>query len=267
MDGTAEAKEISWSIGKATYDMTHAVFENGSFTYDKASHTIEVTGLPTGVTASYDPSNTQTEAGEYTITASFTGDTDNYFAITETLTATLTIGERVIPLTSTSSDVSHAFFTCPEIEGVEPGMQALFVMKSRGGVEGGQVYTVKKTVTILAAEVDPTAPKITGYKVDGQPVTQFTANASFVMTGDNLAAFDMLGGRTDKVVMTFTEGARKGEVLDMPYQGVSSSPRYAANLGGIYVSTPNVELVSGERGTLQVTIDGKKSNVIPFEVA
>ena len=74
--------------------------------------------------------------------------------------ATLTIGEIVYALTCTSSDVSHAVFAFPQLEeAVEAGTQATFVMKSRGGVEGGQVYTVKKTVT-LVGEATPPGPKI-----------------------------------------------------------------------------------------------------------
>jgi len=70
-------------------------------------------------------------------------------------TATLTVGTTSYPLTCTESDVAHAVFSWPAGLNPEAGTQAEFLMKSRGGIEEGQVYTSKKTVTILAADPTP----------------------------------------------------------------------------------------------------------------
>ena len=69
--------------------------------------------------------------------------------------ATLRIGESEYPLACTDSDVAHAVFAWPEGLSPEAGTQAEFVMKSRGGVPDGQVYTSRKTVTIIAGD-EPT---------------------------------------------------------------------------------------------------------------
>ncbi len=80
------------TIAKATYDMSGIKFEDGSFTYDGQAHSLVISGtLPTGVSVTY-AGNDKTNAGEYTVTATFVGDYDNYIAIPD-ITATLTIAK------------------------------------------------------------------------------------------------------------------------------------------------------------------------------
>ena len=68
------------TINKATYDMSGVVFKDKSVNYTGEAYSIEATNLPSGVSATYDGNN-QTQAGEYTVTAHFTGDSVNYNAI------------------------------------------------------------------------------------------------------------------------------------------------------------------------------------------
>ena len=78
------------TIAKAVYDMSDITFEDGSFTYDGQAHSLVISGtLPTGVSATY-AGNDKTNAGEYTVTASFAGDYANYNAVPD-MTAKLTI--------------------------------------------------------------------------------------------------------------------------------------------------------------------------------
>lgn len=80
------------TIAKADYDMSDITFEGGSFTYDGQAHSLVISGtLPTGVSVTY-AGNDKTNAGEYTVTATFVGDYDNYIAIPD-ITATLTIAK------------------------------------------------------------------------------------------------------------------------------------------------------------------------------
>lgn len=76
------------TINKATIDMSGVKFENMTVKYDGKSHSIEVTGLPDGVTVTY-VGNGQTEVGKYTVTAKFAVG-ENYEAIAD-MTAELTI--------------------------------------------------------------------------------------------------------------------------------------------------------------------------------
>ena len=80
------------TIAKADYDMSDITFEDGSFTYDGQAHSLVISGtLPTGVSVTY-AGNDKTNSGEYTVTATFVGDYDNYIAIPD-ITATLTIAK------------------------------------------------------------------------------------------------------------------------------------------------------------------------------
>ncbi|MBO5867083.1 MAG: hypothetical protein J6Q55_03430, partial [Clostridia bacterium] len=87
-DSSTTDLTFNFVIAKATYDMSGVVFANKTVTYNVESHSILATNLPNGVTVAY-TGNGQTEAGEYTITATFTGDV-NYNAI-PTQTAKLVI--------------------------------------------------------------------------------------------------------------------------------------------------------------------------------
>ena len=80
-DTTVSNKTYLFVIGKATYDMSGIDFANGTFVYDEAVHSLLISGaLPTGVSVQYD-GNGKTMQGEYTVTARFTGDESNYYAI------------------------------------------------------------------------------------------------------------------------------------------------------------------------------------------
>lgn len=78
-------------INKAAYDMSGVVFADKAVTYNGESHSITATNLPNGVTVEY-TGNNQTNADEYMITATFTGDSANYEPIADK-TATLTINK------------------------------------------------------------------------------------------------------------------------------------------------------------------------------
>ena len=105
-DGTTTPRTISWTIAKAVYDMSGVSFASQTFIYDGQPKALAITGtLPMGVEVSYtitdsagnsQPGNEKTDVGVYTVTATFTGDADNYKPI-DPLTAKLTIVEKVDP--------------------------------------------------------------------------------------------------------------------------------------------------------------------------
>ncbi|MCD7746339.1 MAG: InlB B-repeat-containing protein [Lachnospiraceae bacterium] len=89
LTGTTEAKFV---IAKAIYDMSGVSFADATYTYDGTEKTLIITGsesLPDGVTVTY-TENTLTNVGSIEVTATFTGDADNYEAI-DSKKATLTI--------------------------------------------------------------------------------------------------------------------------------------------------------------------------------
>ena len=79
-------------IARAAYDMSGVSFNGAVYTYDGTEKSLEISGtLPGGVTVSYS-ANSLTDAGSVEVTASFTGDEDNYIGI-EPMTATLTVNK------------------------------------------------------------------------------------------------------------------------------------------------------------------------------
>ena len=70
-------KTAKLTIEKAEYDMSSVVFSDFTVTYNNQPQSIFATNLPEGVTVTYD-GNGKTNAGNYTVTAHFTGDSQNY---------------------------------------------------------------------------------------------------------------------------------------------------------------------------------------------
>ena len=92
-DMTAKLK-----IEKANYDMTGITFADRTETYNGQGHSLAISGnLPNGVSVRYE-GNGQIEAGEYTVTAKFAGDTKNYNAIPD-MTAKLTVNKANYDMT------------------------------------------------------------------------------------------------------------------------------------------------------------------------
>lgn len=75
-----EIKEQLPALQKKTYDMSRVVFDNLTVKYDGQEHFIFATNLPEGVSATYE-GNGEINAGIYTITAHFIGDSVNYNSI------------------------------------------------------------------------------------------------------------------------------------------------------------------------------------------
>lgn len=101
LTGTAE-----FTIAKAKYDMSGVTFEDKTVSYSGEAQTIEISGtLPAGVTVTYtyakdgETVDGAVEAGEYTVTAVFTGDAANYEPI-PSMTATLIIEKEEAALTT-----------------------------------------------------------------------------------------------------------------------------------------------------------------------
>ena len=82
--------QFNITVAKATYDMSGITFADDSIPYNGEEQSLAILGdLPDGVTVTYD-GNGKVNAGKYTVTASFTGDYDNYNVIADK-SATLTI--------------------------------------------------------------------------------------------------------------------------------------------------------------------------------
>ncbi len=91
--------EAILTIEKAVYDLSNITLDNQTFVYDGKAKELLISGvLPTGVTVSY-VGNQVSDAGIYTVIASFSGDDKNYERISP-LSATLTIEKAVYDLSN-----------------------------------------------------------------------------------------------------------------------------------------------------------------------
>ncbi len=73
-----ENPSVSFSIKKADYDMSGAVWPQNEFVYTGESHSVAVSGLPQGVTVGGYSNNTAKNAGKYTAEVKFVYDYENY---------------------------------------------------------------------------------------------------------------------------------------------------------------------------------------------
>lgn len=94
--------ELLFDIEKATIDMSQLRFESKEFTVDGNVKSLEVEGLPQGVSVTY-VGNGKTETGIYLVTAKFSVDSENYNEIDD-MSAILQIKEE-LKETSSNKDI------------------------------------------------------------------------------------------------------------------------------------------------------------------
>ena len=86
--------------------ITGITFEDGTFSYDGKSHSLQITGeLPAGVTVSY-TNNEKVNVGEYTVTATFDVDTEKYYPLSP-MTAKMTIEKNNLNLSLNDATIIY----------------------------------------------------------------------------------------------------------------------------------------------------------------
>jgi hypothetical protein len=107
-EGQTVTKEESVvvTINKATYDMSNVSFNDAQKQYNAQAQPIYITvdgELPDGVSVNYQ-NNSNVNAGEHTVTAVFTGDSNNYNAIpNKSATLTITKAPATLDIANKSS--------------------------------------------------------------------------------------------------------------------------------------------------------------------
>ena len=106
-------------ILKATYDMSGVVFEDVEGEYAGLEYGVFALNLPKGVSVKYfideEETNTRVEAGEYIVTAKFSGDIKNYELI-EDMTATLNIKKTTYDMTGVKFEDKSSIYDGHEVE-------------------------------------------------------------------------------------------------------------------------------------------------------
>ena len=98
MDGSADDKEVPWSIIKGNYDMSGVKFKDKTFAADGSPKSIFVdeSTLPAGVSVTNYIGNGKTEVGTYQVRAQFAGDAMRYNKISD-MFAWMTITDGPLP--------------------------------------------------------------------------------------------------------------------------------------------------------------------------
>ena len=267
----------TYTIQKATYDMSGVFFGNGQFTYDGTAKSLAIQdALPDGVTVEYE-GNEQTDADTYTVTAHFTGDAENYNLI-EDKTATLTIlqaeieGLSFVDASFTYDGSSRTI----EVEGMPQGASVSYALNGEAfssAINAGS-YEITATVSVSnpnykKAELTATlviAPKqitITGdtirstYGEDLLPLTATVAEG--IVTGDDpasiytLAKEEGLNAGVYDIVVTLAQNPNPNYTVYQVINGSYIIDKATYNMTGVTFEDKAV-VYNGETHVL--TVDG-----------
>ena len=206
------------TISKATYDMSGITFTGENLTYDGTMHSLAISGtLPSGVTVSYSDNNSNTNAGTYEVTASFTGDTTNFNAISSK-TATLTIQKASmtggLSINGTAKEGQTLTYNASLVGGSYPSYQWKRNGVSISGATG-------LTYTLVTADVGKTI--------------SITATA----TGINYTG--SITSASTAIVVSNAPPAPAGTIL--AYNLTSASDQNIINLTGFVPNTAGLEAV------------------------
>ena len=143
-DESTNDLSYSFNIAKAVYEMSEVVFADKTVTYNGETHSIIATGMPNGVTVTYE-NNEKVNANVYTVIAKFTGDSNNYELIPNK-TATLTILDSAFEGLSFESKTFTYDGTEKKIEVVgAPSDATIIYDKTNKYINAGK-YTVTATI-------------------------------------------------------------------------------------------------------------------------
>ncbi len=148
-----ETISLTFSITKATYDMSRVIFEGATFKEDGTGKSIAVSGqLPEGVTVTYE-NNNQTKFGVYEVVAKFSGDYANYNAIPD-MTATLTLLRAELSVEAsdtpgTDDEQSGPVVSVESEEGLDPTVELVVERKDTPSEESSNVLETNDSLQPL----------------------------------------------------------------------------------------------------------------------
>lgn len=228
------------TVAKASYDVTGVTFDNGSFVYDGQAKSLAVSGkLPAGVTVSYE-NNRPINAGNYTVTAHFSGDSEHYEAIPD-MTAQVTIAKA-------NYDMSAVDF-------------------------GSQSFTYDGTAKNLV--VSDNLPDVVSVRYEGNGKTQVgsyevkaifsTSNANYEAPAPMTAMMTITEAKT--IAVTFRQEGRADVVRNLPVgSGLAAAdiPAYAIPAPGYktYWTFENGELATFVAFREDMTLVAKTEKIV-----
>lgn len=208
------------TINKGKYDMSGTRFPRATFDYTGEVYTPSISGIiPTGVTVEFVCDREIRNAGSYTVTAKFSGDTKNYDPIPDMLSI-YTVNKAVRELNGISFGVSmfeydgepHSIF----IEGDLPDWVEVEY------VGNGAVMLGEHSVQAIFISTDPNyldpAPLISSIiilpdKVDAvELIYELTATGTYEVVG-------CIGGNSQLIVPSFYNGRMVTSIKSSAFMG------------------------------------------------
>lgn len=205
-----EPEKFNWSIEKASHDMSGVSWEyNNSFTYDGTPKRVELSGIPEGVSVSYE-GNTATDAGSYTAVAVFGAD-DSDFRAPDSMKCEWTIDKADLDIRRMRWDYSQPFVYDGSVRNVklEGVPETLNVTYSGNSASDAGCYTAH-------AEFEPKDPS--NYN---------NASIKDCKWRINKADYDMSGARWEGSFDSVYDGTEKSVYIAGLPEGVT--PVYRGN--------------------------------------
>ena len=252
---TVESMTATLTIEKATIDMSGVTFASATYSYDGNIKSVAVDNLPTQITGVNYTNNNQTNAGTYTVTASFEYDTDNYNEV-ENMTTTLKINKvsydtSVVvfeDLTTTYDGTAKSIYATNVPSGV-------IVTYTNNGKINADSYTV--TASFSVADT-------TNYEVSVESMT-----ATLLI---EKATIDMSGVTFASATYTYDGNIKSVAVDNLPTQitGVNYTNNNQTNAGTYTVTasfvydTDNYNEVENMTTTLKINKASIDTSVVVF---
>lgn len=196
----------TFSISKATYNMSGIKFEDSTYTYDETEKKIEITGqLPVGVNVSYE-NNKATDSGEYEAIAKFAGDSKNYNEIAN-MTAILKITPK-----SSNIEITNKAALDRVYNGAAVGVE---YTKSREGIIKIEYYEGEKQLNSEPIEVGEYS-----VKVSLEADRNYLEASNIINFTITKATYDMSGIKFENAIYTYDGTEKKIEIIGQLPSGV-----------------------------------------------
>ena len=147
-DIPAELK-ATLTINKKEIKASDLTFNSKTVTYDGNTHSLELTGLPTGVNVTYE-NNNQTDVGEYEVIAKLTDTTGNYIVPAE-LKSNLIINKIKIALAQSTINLNYTaekLFVTPQFTNILTGVDVSYNLQMEDSmIKEAKTYSI--TVNVL----------------------------------------------------------------------------------------------------------------------
>ncbi len=238
----------TFDIAKADYDMSGISFSDETITYDKTSHSLEISGtLPDGVIASYS-GNDKVNAGTYPVTAIFTHENPNYNAISN-MSATLTIEKATFDMSGVSMvDTSKVYTGSAQIIEITGTLPSGMTVDYEGSGTNVGTYTI---YAVFDYDVDNYNSV---YPMDATlTITKATYDMSGITFNDSTVTYDKLGHKLT-ISGTLPEGVTVSYSDTNSYTTVGSY-EYIASFSGDYDNYNEISDMTASLTITKATID------------